>query len=103
VVCSSLVPEKWCTVTVVDAAGRRHSIDLQATSTFDAAHSYVCHAKEHPEAGLPTVTLASTFEVVVDGAVHHVHGAALQRWIIKQRQDLKGPKGMLFARRPTLE
>ena len=103
VVCLRLVPEKWCTVTVVDAEGRRHSLDLQAASSFDAAHCYVCHVKEHPDAGLPRVTLASTFEVVVDGKVYHVAGKALQRWIIKQRQELKGPKGMLFSRRPMLE
>ena len=29
---------RWCTVTVTDQDGRRHSIDVQATSTFDAAH-----------------------------------------------------------------
>jgi hypothetical protein len=97
------VPEKWCTVTVVDAAGRRHSLDLQAASSFDAAHSYVCHAKAHPERGLPIPTLATTFEVVANGNVYHVEGKALQRWILKQRQELKGPKGMLFSRRLTLD
>ena len=98
-----LVPEKWCTVTVVDAEGRRNSLDLQATSSFDAAHSYVCHVQEHPAAGLPRATLATIFEVVANGKVYHVEGRALQRWIIKQRQELKGPKGMLFSQRPMLE
>jgi hypothetical protein len=39
------VVSRWCTVTVVDGQGRRHSIDVQAESTFDAAHLYVVHAK----------------------------------------------------------
>jgi hypothetical protein len=52
---------------------------------------------------LPLVTLATTFEVIVDGNVYHVHGTALQRWIVQQRQELKGPKGMLFSRRRMLE
>jgi hypothetical protein len=97
------VPEKWCTVTVVDAEGRRHSLDLQAESSFDAAHVYVCHTNEHPERGLPRATLSTTFEVTVNKKVYLVEGKALQRWIIWQRQELKGPKGMLFARRPILE
>jgi hypothetical protein len=61
------VPERWCTVTVVDADGRRHSLDLQAASSFDAAHIYICHVKEHPERGLPRPTLATVFEVAIDG------------------------------------
>jgi hypothetical protein len=27
---------KWCTVTVTDATGRRHSLDVLADSTYDA-------------------------------------------------------------------
>jgi hypothetical protein len=103
--CATLffVPERWCTVTVVDAEGRRHSLDLRAGSLYDAAHIYVCHTTEHPEKGLPRPTLATLFEVVIDGKVYRVDGKALQRWIVKQRQALNGPKGYLFSERPTLE
>jgi hypothetical protein len=97
------VPEKWCTVTVTDDQGKRHSLDLQAASTFDAAHVYVCHVKEHPERGHPRPTLATLFEVVIESKVYRVEGRALQRWIVKRRQELNGPKGMLFKQRPTLE
>ena len=97
------MPERWCTVTVVDAEGRRHSLDLQAASSFDAAHLYVTHAKAHPERGLPLPTLASVFEVVIAAKVYRVGGRALQRWIVSQRQELKGPKGYMFSQRPTLE
>jgi hypothetical protein len=96
------MPERWCTVTVTDADGRRHSLDLIASSTYDAAHLYVAHAKEQPHAGLPVPTLATLFEVVSGGKVYAVDGAALQRWIEQRRQEWKGPKGMLFSRRPTL-
>jgi hypothetical protein len=97
------VPERWCTVTVVDAEGRRHSLDLQAASSFDAAHIYVCHVKEHPERGLPRPTLATIFEVAIDGKVYRVAGKTLQRWIIERRSSLNGPKGYLFRQRPILE
>lgn len=29
---------KWCTVTVTDSEGKRYSVDVQATSSYDAAH-----------------------------------------------------------------
>ena len=61
------VPERWCTVTVADKEGRRHSLDFQADSLFDAAHIYVCHVKEHPERGLPQPTVNTLFEVVING------------------------------------
>jgi hypothetical protein len=35
---------------------------------------------------------------LVSDEVHHVAGRALQRWILKERQERKGPAGM-----PTLE
>jgi hypothetical protein len=37
---------RWCTVTVTGQEGRRHSVNLQATSTFDAGHLYVVEAKK---------------------------------------------------------
>jgi len=37
--------ERWCTVTVIEESGRRHSVDVLASSTFDAAHIFVTHAK----------------------------------------------------------
>ena len=49
---------RWCTVTVTDPDGRRHSVDVQATSTFDAAHLFVVEAKKERAVGLPKPTLA---------------------------------------------
>lgn len=97
------MPERWCTVTVTDEEGRRHSLDVRASSTYDAAHLYVTHAKTQPAAGFPIPTLATIFEVVASGRVWRVEGTALQRWIVQRRQDWKGPKGLLFHQRPTLE
>ena len=98
---------RWCTVTVVDANGARHSMDLRAESTYDAAHLYVTFAKTQEAAMLPSrvpvPTVNTVFEVVLDGKIYRVHGAALQRWIVKRRTELNGPKGMLFSQRPTLE
>jgi hypothetical protein len=95
--------ERWCTVTVTDEEGRRHSLDVRASSTYDAAHLYVTHAKTQPVAGLPVPTLATTFEVVTAGRVYRVSGAALQRWIMQRQQEWNGPKGTLFRQRPPLD
>ena len=98
---------RWCTVTVIDEKGQRHSLDIQAESTYDAAHIYVSAAKSQAAAILPNrmpvPTLASVFEVVVDGKVYAVKGTALQQWILRQRGERKGPRGLLFSQRPTLE
>jgi len=93
---------RWCTVTVTDAEGRRHSVDLQATSSFDAAHLFVVEAKKERAVGLPKPTLATVFEVVTGGRVYRVTGAALQHWIVEKRGSLNGPKGQLFRQRPGL-
>jgi hypothetical protein len=94
---------RWCTVTVTAAEGRRHSVDVQAASLFDAAHLYVVEAKSERQGGLPKPTLATVFEVVTGGKVYRVSGAALQRWIVERCGSLNGPKGQLFRQRPRLE
>jgi hypothetical protein len=94
---------RWCTVTVTDAEGRRHSVDVRAASLFDAAHLFVVEAKSEGQVGLPKPTLATVFEVVAGGKVYRVTGAALQRWIVENRSTWNGPKGMLFRQRPGLE
>lgn len=94
------MPERWCTVTATDADGRRHSLDVLATSTFDAAHLYVTHAKTQPQ--LPIPTLETVFEVVTGGKVYRVAGPALQRWIDQRRQTWQGPRAVLFRKRPSL-
>jgi hypothetical protein len=90
-------------VTVIDPDGRRHSLDVLADSTFDAAHLFVVEARNERSVGLPKPTLATVFEVVADGKVYRVAGAALQRWIVERRQKWNGPKGFLFSKRPGLE
>jgi len=64
-----------------------------ASSTYDAAHLYVAHAKGQPQAQFPIPTAATTFEVVISGKVYTVAGVALQRWIEQRRGEWKGPKG----------
>jgi hypothetical protein len=98
-----LFVSRWCTVTVTDPDGRRHSLDVLADSTYDAAHLFVAEAKKERTVGLPKPTLATVFEVVVSGKVYRVAGAALQRWIVERRQTWNGPKGYMFSKRPGLE
>ena len=83
--------------------GRRHSLDVLADSTYDAAHLFVAEAKKGRAAGLPKPTLATVFEVVAGGKVYRVPGAALQGWIVERRQKWNGPKGYMFCKRPGLE
>ena len=94
---------RWCTVTVSDPDGRRHSLDVLADSTYDAAHLFVVEAKKERAVGLPKPTLATAFEVVANGKVYRVAGRALQRWIVERRQKWNGPKGYMFSKRPGLE
>jgi hypothetical protein len=104
--------EGWCTVTMIEESGRRHSVDVLASSTFDAAHIFLAHAKADPRNdiprngiprnGIPRLSLDSVFEVVVDGKIHRVEGRALQQGILRERKERKGPRGVLFSRRPTL-
>lgn len=94
--------ERWCTVTMIEESGRRHSVDVLASSTFDAAHIFLTHAKADPRNGIPRLSLDSVFEVVVDGKIHRVEGRALQQGILRERKERKGPRGVLFSRRPTL-
>ena len=98
-----LFVSRWCTVTVTDPDGRRHSLDVLADSSYDAAHLFVVEAKNERAVGLPKPTLATVFEVVVSGRVYRVAGTALQRWIIERRQQWNGPKGYMFSKRPGLE
>ncbi|HEY6290043.1 MAG TPA: hypothetical protein VI455_00560 [Terriglobia bacterium] len=97
---------RWCTVTVTDAEGVRHSIDMRAESTFDA-HLYVVTAKSKQAAMLPSripvPTAATVFEVIADGKIFRVHGASLRRWIAKRRDELGGPRGLLFRERPGID
>jgi len=95
------VAAKWATVTVTDPDGRRHSLDVQATSTYDAAHLYVAEANKERAVGLPKPTLATVFEVVTEGKVYRVKSEGLQKWIV-ERQQWQGPKGYMFTKRPGL-
>jgi hypothetical protein len=94
---------RWCTVTVTDPDGRRHSLDLLADSTYDAAHLFVVEVKQERAVGLPKPTIATVFEVITGGKMYRVAGSALQSWILERRQKWSGPKGYLFRKRPGLE
>src|SRR3954452_3574384 len=58
---------KWCTVTVTDSEGKRYSLDVNATSSYDAAHLYLTHVKSNPACGFPIRTTSTVFEIVTDG------------------------------------
>ena len=85
----------WATVT--DSTGKRYCIDVEAESTYDAAHHFLTKSKAHViREQLPIPSLETMFEVTVNGRVHKVPHTKLQRWINKRREELKGPRGLLF-------
>jgi hypothetical protein len=90
-------------VTVLDGDGRRHSLDVMAASSYDAAHLYLHAAKSNPASALPVPTPQTVFEIVADGKVHRVTGERLRKWIQAQREERKGPRGHLFSQRAVME
>src|SRR5215472_7611378 len=50
---------RWATATLIEPSGRRWSVDLVASSVFDAAHLFVTHAQENLRNGLPRPTTES--------------------------------------------
>lgn len=93
---------KWCTVTVTDGDGKRYSVDVNADSSYDAAHLYLTHVRGNPGCGCPIPTTSTEFEVVTGGRIHHVQGARLKKWIENRRSEWKGPRGLLFSQRPMI-
>ena len=59
--------------------------------------------KENPRNGLQRPSTDSTFEVIANGKVHRVTGNALQRWILNERKERRGPAGYVFGKRPLLD
>jgi hypothetical protein len=97
---------RWATVTVTDSTGERHSVDVQAESTYDAAHLYLLHCHRTEKAMFPNrpplPTVESTFEVSCEGKLYQVRGKDLQAWILKQKAELKGAQAFRFSQRPSL-
>lgn len=93
---------KWCTVTVTDSEGKRYSLDVNADSSYDAAHLYLTHVRNNPSCGFPIPTTLTLFEVVTVGRIHSVPGVRLKKWIENRRQEWRGPRGFLFSQRPML-
>ena len=89
-------------VTTVDGEGRRYSLDVQADSSYDAAHLYLCHVQSIPGCGFPIPTTSTTFEVVAKGKILTVSGGRLRTWIQNRREEWKGPRGILFKQRPII-
>jgi hypothetical protein len=79
-------------VTVTDGGGQRYSLDVQADSSYDAAHLYLTHVP----------TTSTVFEVAVDGRILPVSGERLKKWIEKRRSEWTGPRGFLFSKRPMI-
>ncbi|HYI93525.1 MAG TPA: hypothetical protein VEX68_08275 [Bryobacteraceae bacterium] len=93
---------KWCTVTVTDREGKRYSLELNANSSYDAAHLYLAHVVGQPNCGFPIPTTETKFEVIVAGKIHRVDGARLKKWIERRRKEWNGPRGYLFSQRPMI-
>ena len=80
----------------------RYSLDVDADSSYDAAHLFVTHIRNNPTCGFPVPTASTQFDVVTEGRIYSVPGARLKKWIEKRRSEWKGPRGLLFSQRPTI-
>jgi hypothetical protein len=49
------------------------------------------------------LSLDRVFEVVVDEKIHRIERRALQHGILKEREERKGPRGIVLSRRSTLD
>jgi hypothetical protein len=89
---------RWCAVTVIEESGRRRSVDVLASSSFDAAHIFVTHVKAAPRQRHPStrLSLESVLEIVVDGKIHRVEGKTLQQRILKRRRNVKAGEEFSF-------
>src|SRR3954453_17886571 len=66
-----------------------YSLDVNATSSYDAAHLYLTHVKSNPAYGFPVPTTSTVFKIVTDGRILRVEGSRLKRWIENRRQEWK--------------
>ena len=100
---------KWATVTVTDDEGRRHSMDVQAESVYDAAHIFVSSAKSQQAATLAEATTRfepwqQSLRLFAPARSTEWKGRSCRKgWIVSRREELKGPKGLLFNQRATLD
>ena len=81
----------WATMTVTHNETRRHSMDVQAESVYNAAHIFVSSAKKSQQTAMlpgrvPLPNVATVFEVVYASKIHRVEGKKLQNWIVSQRE-----------------
>jgi hypothetical protein len=98
-----LLVAEWCTVTVIDTDGSRHSLDVLADGTYDAAHLFLTHSKASRGSGLPVPNRETTFEIAAKGKIFHVTGAKLREGIIREWTERKGPRGYLFQKRAKMD
>ena len=88
---------------IIDPDGRRHSLDVLADSSYDAAHIFFTHATAHRGSGLPTPNRETTFEIAANGRIYKVTGVKLRDWILREGMRRNGPQGYLFSKRPVMD
>ena len=77
-------------------AGTGYSLDVNANSSYDAAHLYLTHVVRNPGCGMPKPDASTLFEITTEGKVLYVEGQKLKKWIERRRIDWNGPRGYLF-------
>src|SRR5205823_14894904 len=84
---TSSVAERWRAVTVRDAKGAPHTIEVLARSTHHAASLFVGQARAKlPGQNLPLPTEKTIFEIRLIGEqrVYRVLGERVQQWAYEQ-------------------
>ena len=76
------MPERLCAVTVVDARGERHTIEVMARSVNTAACYFFARSRSSPAEQLPRVADGTIYEVQVIGEsiVYRIEHRRMLEW-----------------------
>ena len=69
---------------------------------MDESQLCVAYAEDNARNELPRGR-RKVFEGSIGGKIHRVEGQALQRWILRERHERRGPAGYVFGKRPLLD
>lgn len=79
-------------------SGRRHSVDVLVSSTFDAADIFVTHAKADPRNGIRLLSVDSVFDVTVGGRFTGSREKPCNNGFSRKGRNAKAPGEFYFCR-----
>ncbi len=87
---------KWCTVTVTDGEGKRYSLDIQADSSFDAAHLLLNARQSEPGLRLPDTNYGDAVRSRYRRKRSSCPGTPIERMDREETARIRRPAGLPF-------